>query len=82
MRLCKEIGMSLREAIAHVRISFAEAQGFGPFCLVVAQRGPGDRGLEHCEAALAEVETGYPISTLHQIRALEDAIHSAYRELE
>ena len=82
MRLCKEIGMSLREVLAHVRIGFAEAQGFGPFSLVVARRGPGDRGLEYCETALAEVETGYPIATIQQIRSLEDAIHSAYREAE
>jgi len=82
MRLCKEIGMSLREVLAHVRIGFAEAQGFGPFSLVVARRGSGDRGLEYCEAALVEVETEYPIATIQQIRSLEDAIHSAYREAD
>jgi hypothetical protein len=82
MRLCKEIGMSLREALAHVRIGFAEAQGFGPFSLVVARRGPGDRGLEFCEAALSEVETSYPTAILQKIHSLEDAIQSIYREAE
>ena len=31
---------------------------------------------------LAHLETGYPISVLHQIRSLEEAIHSAYRGIE
>lgn len=82
MRICKEVGISLREALAHVRIGFAEDQGFGPFSLVAAQRGTVDRALEHCEAALADVERGYTGQAQQQIRALEEEVHSAYRELE
>jgi len=82
VQLCQELGMSLREAIAHMRIGYAEGQEFRPFSLVVAQRGPGDRGLEYCEAALAEVETGYPSGVLQELRTLEDAVYSAYRGIE
>ena len=80
VRLCKEIGMSLREAVDHVRIGFAESQGFAPFSIVAAQRGSSDRGIERCEVTLAELETRYDLSVLHQIRELETAMHSAYRE--
>jgi hypothetical protein len=82
MRICKEVGISLREALAHVRIGFAEGQGFGPFSLVAAQRGPADRALEYCEAALADVEKEYTTQAQRQVRELEEEVHNAYRELE
>jgi len=82
MRLCKAIGLSLRETLAHVRIGFAGSAGFRPFNPEVFPRGGGRRGLDRCEAALAEAETEYDLEILHRIRQLEAAIHSAYYELD
>jgi hypothetical protein len=82
VRLCRASGLSLRETLAHVRISFAEASGLSPFADEVFQRGGGRHGLDRCEAVLAEAETGYDLSVLHHIRQLEAAIHFAYQEVD
>jgi hypothetical protein len=83
VRLCKSLGLSLRETMAHFRIEFAAAQGI-PFSLLAARRGHDDQsgGLESCEAALTEAEANYPLSVLSQINELERAIHAGYREPE
>jgi hypothetical protein len=83
VRLAKEIGLSLRETIAHMRIGFAEPHGFhNPAAQMSFRRGASASGLEQCESALSEIESGYPLTELQQLRELEGLIHRAYRELE
>lgn len=84
VRLCKEMGMTFREMLAHVRIGFAETQGFGPFSLVLARRGQANRlgGLEYYEEVLTNLERDYPESAIRQLRDLEHGIQSGYTELD
>lgn len=81
-RLARELGMSAREAVAHLRISFAAHVGSAPVSLLVARyRSTGLRRtpLEECEEALEQIESGYDLDNLHKLRDLESEIGAAYK---
>lgn len=82
-RLARQIGFSLREALAHVRLGFAIAQGSAPPTLLLArQRATHARQsqLEACESLLAQLETRYDTQTLRQLRHLEDAVRAEFAD--
>lgn len=80
-RLARELGISVHEAVVHLRISFAAQVGSAPVSLLVARHRAAGRGrtpLEECEEALAQIETGYDIDSLRKLRDLESEVGVAY----
>ncbi len=81
-RLAREIGMSLRETLAHVRIEFAQHIGNAPNSLVIAHGRSINAYrslLEECEAALAKFESHYGIDSLRELRQIESGIRDEYK---
>lgn len=84
-RLAQELGMSLRESLAHIRISFAALGDAAPIPLLLARhRTAGSRAsqMEECEAVLGEIELDYDLPSLRQLRRTEFEIRAAYKEIE
>jgi len=84
-RLAQELGMSLRESLAHLRIGFAALIDAAPIPLLLARHRPsGLRGsqMEECEAVLGEIESDYDLQSLRQLRRTEFEVRAAYREME
>jgi hypothetical protein len=82
-RLTQGIGISLREALVHLRIGLAEQIDSAPMPLLVArQRSSGAfrNQLEECEAALSEIESEYDLDCLRELRSAEFEIRAAYRQ--
>jgi hypothetical protein len=79
VRLCRAIGLSLREALIHVRIGFV---GDGAVFAETLQRGNPESMLSRCESELSRIEAGYDDKTLLRIRALEREIDSGYRQTD
>jgi hypothetical protein len=80
-RLAREIGMSLREALTHLRIGLAAQAGAAPVPLLVARhRSAGRRRtpLEECEEVLEQIEVGYDLDGLKRLRNLESAVGAVY----
>lgn len=81
-RLAREVGISLRETLAHLRIGLAAQAGSAPFPLLVARcRATGHRRtpLEECEDVLKQIEVGYGLDGLRKLRNLESEIGAVYR---
>jgi hypothetical protein len=82
-RLAQEIGMSLRESLAHIRIGFAALVDTAPVPLLLARhRMAGSRGsqMEECEAVLSEIESDYDLQALRELRRTEFEIRAAYKD--
>jgi hypothetical protein len=80
-RLAREIGMSLREALTHLRIGLAAQAGAAPVPLLVARhRSTGGRRtpLEECEEVLEQIEVGYDLDGLRRLRNLESEVGAIY----
>lgn len=82
-RLARGIGIELRQALIHLRISFAEHIDGAPMALLVARQrstSPVRNSLEECEAVLGEVELDYDLESLKLLRRAEFEFRSAYKE--
>ncbi len=80
-RLARELGVSLREALVHIRIGFASQVDSAPLPMLLARyRGSSGRGgqLEECEVALGLIESEYSFNYLSELHELESKIRSAY----
>src|SRR2546423_336645 len=80
-KLTQGIGISLREALVHLRIGLAEQIDSAPMPLLVArQRSSGAfrNQLEECEAVLSEIESEYDLDCLRELRGAEFEIRAAY----
>ncbi len=81
-RLAREVGMSAREALAHLRIGFAAQAGSAPVSLLVARHRSAGRWrapLEEYEDALEEIEGGYDLDSLRKLRDLRSEVGAAYK---
>lgn len=80
-RFCRELGMSLREAMAFCRMSLAEAAGFPPLSLqATLSRGlqaPVDP-LTVCEDALDTIESRYDAGNRHLRLSVERELRKAF----
>lgn len=82
-RLAQEIGISLKEVLIHIRISFAEQIDSAPMPLLVArQRSTGTirSQLEECDAVLSQIEAEYDLESLKELRRTEFEVRAAYKE--
>jgi hypothetical protein len=82
-KLTQGVGISLREALVHLRIGLAEQIDSVPMPLVVArQRSSGAfrNQLEECEAALSEIESEYDLDCLRELSGAEFEIRAAYKQ--
>lgn len=80
-QVAQRIGMSLREALIHIRIGFSAHMGSSAVPILLARArsaGSTDSPIERCEALLREIESEYDISTLRQLRALELELSMSY----
>jgi hypothetical protein len=81
-RLCRELGMSLRESLTNCRMSIAEAAGFAPLSLqmTLPRGGPGHGGLlAACEESLAAIEVSYD-DDLRRVRtSMEEELRRAFQ---
>ena len=81
-RFARDLGMSLREVLAHFRIALAEAFHASPAALLMAHRrsSPGRRAapLYECEAALERIESRYAPAQSAELQRLESAIRAVY----
>jgi hypothetical protein len=81
-RLAREIGMSLRETLTHLRIGFAAQRQSSPMTLLAAHRHAGDprrSQLEDCEDVLSGLESEYDARSLRDLRTIQEAISEAYQ---
>jgi hypothetical protein len=79
--LARAIGMSLREALTHLRIGLAAQAGAAPVPLLVARhRSTGQRRtpLEECEEVLKQIEVEYDLDGLRNLRNLESEVGAIY----
>jgi hypothetical protein len=84
-RLAQELGLSLREILIHVRISFAGGLDFAPIPVLIAHRRSVDTRrsqLEECESVLGQLESEYDAKFLSDLRHIESEIRAAYEEHE
>ncbi len=81
-RLFHRLGVSLAETLAFFRISLAENAGYGPIPMSIARRGQReDIGtLAECEAAVLEIELGYPPDLKKELAEILGAVRAAYRK--
>ena len=80
-RLGLEIGLSLSEVLAYVRIAIAGITGSSPISLLMARcrSGPlGQNDLQECISVLEEIEAKYDQSTREELRLIEDEIRAVY----
>jgi hypothetical protein len=81
-RLAREIGMSMHETLAHLRVGLAAQFGSAPVPLLVARHrapGPARPPLEECEAALGRVEAEYDLEGLHKLKQLKTEVGAAFK---
>ncbi len=80
--LARNLGMSFREALAHIRIGLAEAFEAPPAAILMARArsAPGRRlfPLDQCEAALEHIEASYTPAQSAELRRVESALRAAY----
>ncbi len=80
-RLAREIGLNLREALAHARIGFAGRIDPAPIPVLVAHRRGGTTArnpLDECEAVLRELESEYDAEALSELRRIESEVCAAF----
>jgi hypothetical protein len=80
-RLAKELGISLRETLVHLRVGFAGNLDVAPITLLVARRRSGrsqGRQLEECESVLEQIESEYDQNVLTSLRQIESEVRMAY----
>lgn len=80
-QLAQRIGMSLREALAHLRIDFSAQMGSSPVPLLLARTRSSEsfsNPIENCEVVLSEIESNYDIDSLRQLRVLETELRTSY----
>lgn len=83
VRLTKQLGFSLRETLAHIRLGFADAYGAAPAPLLLARsrgKSASQPPLEACEALLARLETKYEHQMLQQLRQIENIARAEFAE--
>ncbi|HMG73128.1 MAG TPA: hypothetical protein VK582_06460 [Pyrinomonadaceae bacterium] len=79
-RLAQRVGISLREALVHLRISFAAQRG-SPVPILLARTrssSPHLTPIESSEVLLREIESGYDVADLRQLRAIEQELTASY----
>lgn len=83
-RLARALGISLREALTHLRIGIAEGVDSAPMSLLLARhRSPERRSkVERCEELLAAVEAEYDGRRLRELREAEAEFRAAYANSE
>jgi hypothetical protein len=82
-RLAKEIGMTLRELLVHVRIGFAAEFDSSPMALLVARRrrhGDSRSELDHCEDVLLDIESSYAPERKMKLDEIKSNLQSLYGE--
>jgi hypothetical protein len=79
-RLAQRVGISLREALVHLRIGFASQMGSTPVPILLARtRSSSDlKPIESSEAVLQEIESGYDITNLRKLRTMELKLTASY----
>ena len=80
-RLAQRVGISLREALVHLRIGFASQMGSTPVPILLARSRSSysDRKpIENSEAILQEIESGYDITNLRKLRTMEHKLTASY----
>jgi hypothetical protein len=80
-RLARAIGMSVREALAHLRIGLAAQFGSAPVSLLVARHrspGSGRPALEECEDVLRRIESEYDLEGLRTLRQLKAEVGATF----
>jgi hypothetical protein len=81
--LARELGMSLRETLAHLRISFASQLETIPIPLLVARHrvdGAVSSQIVACENALNQIETDYDLQSLKELRGIEIEARKVYED--
>lgn len=82
-RLTRSLGIGLREALIHIRISLAGRGDAAPVPLLVARHRAGDGAgeqIEDYEAVLSQIEAEYDLVRLRELRRTEARVRSAYDE--
>lgn len=81
-RLAKAVGLSLREALVHLRISFAEQEGYEPMLLAHCRsNGKPDASmgkLRECELRLVEIESQFHPELQQKLRHFEAELRLVY----
>jgi hypothetical protein len=80
-RLAREVGMGVRETLAHINISLAAQLNAAPMPLLVARyRGVAARQtpVEVCEAVLRQLASDYDLPSLREVRRIEDSIRAVF----
>lgn len=82
-KLARELGFSLREALAIINISYAEKVGTPATALAVSYRDSNGKSvISECEDVLQEIVTLYPADTMQELGAIEVSVRNAYGKEE
>jgi hypothetical protein len=84
-RLALHLGFGFREALAHVRIAFANLSGHAPMPMLIALRRPQGaqrNALEECETVLGEIEEDLDQESRGRLRQIESEIRAVYAAYE
>lgn len=79
----KEVGMGVRETLAHINISLAARLNAAPIPLLVARyRGAAARQtpVEVCEAVLRQLASDYDLHSLRELRRIEDGVRAVFSQ--
>ncbi len=82
-RLGLELGLSLSEILAHIRVAIADIAGSSPIPLLMARCRSGTLGrndLQTCISVLEEIEAKYDQSILQDLRLIETEIRAVYQQ--
>lgn len=84
-RLAQRVGISLREALVHLRIGFASHMGSTPVPILLARTRSSHsqlKPIEYSEAILQEIESGYDITNLRKLRTMELKLTASYDQAD
>jgi hypothetical protein len=84
-RFARALGMSLREALVHIRIGFAARQVAAPMPFLIAHRratNPRRSLLDECEDVLMQIESEYPSQGARELQEIRLNTCEAYRQHE
>lgn len=79
--VAQRVGISLREALVHLRIGFASQMGSTPVPILLARARSSHshlKPIESSEAILQEIESGYDITNLRKLRTMELNLTASY----